>query len=294
MDTQDDLFNLIQSLSKSEKKYFRQYTKLHVIGDKNNYIRLFDFLDKQKVYNKYLLLQTFKNERFTKNFNVAKAYLFSVIMRSLQSYYAGLSAETRIRNLLNDVDILISKGLNEKALKLARQAVKMAKQHETYALLLHALDWERKCIFLSGKLTSTIKERNDFVQEQEIVGCLNNIYTYRILTRKAAKITDKTSADTIPHKDLLSLNALMKDDLLQSEKKAITTYSKHLYYSLHHIHALYNRDFRNARNILQKLISILESHPYYTSENPYQYYETVFNLLLNARHTGNEDLFFKT
>jgi hypothetical protein len=51
MKSSDDLFQLVKSLSKSEKRYF----KLHAVkepdaGAKDNYLPLFDGLDKMDVY----------------------------------------------------------------------------------------------------------------------------------------------------------------------------------------------------------------------------------------------------
>ena len=45
------LFDLVKSMSKSEKRYFKLMSSRHTIGDENNYVRLFDFLDKQEEYD---------------------------------------------------------------------------------------------------------------------------------------------------------------------------------------------------------------------------------------------------
>jgi len=37
-----ELFDLIRSLSQSEKRYFKVYASKHVIGKENNYVRLFE------------------------------------------------------------------------------------------------------------------------------------------------------------------------------------------------------------------------------------------------------------
>ena len=47
----EELFQLIKSLSKQEKRYFKLYASRHVIGEKNKYVQLFDAIDKQAAYN---------------------------------------------------------------------------------------------------------------------------------------------------------------------------------------------------------------------------------------------------
>lgn len=39
------LYELIRSLTKSEKRYFKIYASRHTIGEKNNGIKIFDFID---------------------------------------------------------------------------------------------------------------------------------------------------------------------------------------------------------------------------------------------------------
>ena len=51
----NDLFQLIQSLSRTEKAYFKKYTSLHVIGERNNYVKLFNAIEKQKENSKWTL-----------------------------------------------------------------------------------------------------------------------------------------------------------------------------------------------------------------------------------------------
>ena len=47
----DQLFRLIKSMTKSEKKYFHQFAQRHVKGQSNNYLRLFLAIEQQEVYD---------------------------------------------------------------------------------------------------------------------------------------------------------------------------------------------------------------------------------------------------
>ena len=51
METKDHLFELIKALSKSEKGYFKKVNAFHVKGDQNNYMLVFDTIDKMQVYS---------------------------------------------------------------------------------------------------------------------------------------------------------------------------------------------------------------------------------------------------
>ena len=41
----DTLYKLIKSLTKGEKIYFKKFSKRHVLGSGNKYVKLFDFDD---------------------------------------------------------------------------------------------------------------------------------------------------------------------------------------------------------------------------------------------------------
>jgi hypothetical protein len=62
------LFELVKAMSKSEKRYFKLMSSRHTIGKENNYVRLFDYLDKQSEYDEDLIFKTFKGEAFLNRF----------------------------------------------------------------------------------------------------------------------------------------------------------------------------------------------------------------------------------
>ena len=70
------LYDLVQSMTKSEKRYFKLISTRHTIGEENNYIRIFDYLDKSSAYNEDDLFKYFKNESFLNRFSITKKRLY--------------------------------------------------------------------------------------------------------------------------------------------------------------------------------------------------------------------------
>ncbi|MCT4560919.1 MAG: hypothetical protein N4A41_06035 [Crocinitomicaceae bacterium] len=60
----ESIFELIRSLTKSEKRYFKLHASRHTIGEENNYVTLFDYIDKQAAYDEAKLFQDFKGAAF--------------------------------------------------------------------------------------------------------------------------------------------------------------------------------------------------------------------------------------
>ena len=72
----ENLHELIKYLSKSEKRYFKLYASRHTIGDENNYIILFDYLEKQEEYKEEAIFKHFKGQAFLNKFSITKKRLY--------------------------------------------------------------------------------------------------------------------------------------------------------------------------------------------------------------------------
>ena len=81
-----ELFRLIKSLSKSEKRFFKLMSSLQS-GEKN-YIKLFDSIEKQNEYNEDAIKHQFREETFIKHLPSEKNHLYKLILKSLRSFYS--------------------------------------------------------------------------------------------------------------------------------------------------------------------------------------------------------------
>ncbi len=131
-----DLFDLIQSMSKTEKGYFKKYAKLHTIGDQNNYLRLFDVIAKQPEYDENKVIERFKNENFTKSFTVAKTYLHKLVLKALKNYYAeNNTVSGELYDELQTLNILLLKGLYKESWIKLKRIKKIISKHQHFFLL---------------------------------------------------------------------------------------------------------------------------------------------------------------
>ena len=131
----EGLFELIKALSKSEKRYFKLLSSRHTIGEENNYVRLFDFIDKQEVYDEEHLFREFKGEAFLHRFSITKKRLYDHILNALDAFYASSSIDAQLFKQIHSADILYTKSLYDQCGRILRSAEKLAEKHEKYALL---------------------------------------------------------------------------------------------------------------------------------------------------------------
>lgn len=124
-----ELFDLIQSMTMSEKRYFKVYSSKHVIGGKNDYVQLFDAIDKMSDYDEDALL----SKKFVKNLSAEKNYLYKLVLKSLNAFHQGVNPKTKIYNLLQSIEVLYHKGLYSQAEKLCQKARKIAVENELFS-----------------------------------------------------------------------------------------------------------------------------------------------------------------
>jgi NAD+--asparagine ADP-ribosyltransferase len=141
----DNLFRLVKSLTKPEKRYFKLYAMRHS-AEENNYLRIFDVIDLQKKYDEAVVLKKFQKDAFAKKFPIAKSRLYETILRSLDAYHANSSIDAQLKKQLHCAEILYKKSLYSQCTKLLASARRMAVKHEKFPSLVEIFHWEKKLI----------------------------------------------------------------------------------------------------------------------------------------------------
>lgn len=108
------LFNLVDSLSKNEKRYFKTHTKSTYA------LELFDLINKEK--RDHALINKFSSRE--------KNYLLNSLLRTLRDFHNEMSVNRILDNYVHEIDILINKELYPLALSRISQGDKLALRHE--------------------------------------------------------------------------------------------------------------------------------------------------------------------
>jgi hypothetical protein len=144
------LFELIKSLTKSEKRYFKIYASRHTIGEENNGVRIFDFIDQQNRFDEEAIYQNFKGEAFLNQFPITKNRLYEQIINALDAFHSSKNQEAQLYKMLHSVNILYSKGLYDHAIRELKKAKNLAKKHNKIAILLQLANEEKRIIETQG------------------------------------------------------------------------------------------------------------------------------------------------
>ena len=103
-DQKDNLFSLVKSLTKSEKRQFKLYVGRLGVNSDSKFLNLFNLLDKAKTYNEASIIKSgiVKKQQLA---NV-KAHLYKQILISLKLNPSHQNVRSQIREQLDFASIL--------------------------------------------------------------------------------------------------------------------------------------------------------------------------------------------
>lgn len=149
MKQKQDLFLLIKSLTRTEKRHFKLFASQHIIGKVNKYVLLFDAINKQKIYDEQALIVQLSTggkpvELLEKSISSDKNYLKRLILKSLRVYFSEKRLDNRISSLLMNARILKDKCLYDFSQQHLKKGKHLCQEFERYPQLLEILEMERQ------------------------------------------------------------------------------------------------------------------------------------------------------
>jgi hypothetical protein len=272
----ETLFELIKSLTKSEKRYFKIISSRHTIGEENNYIVLFDYLAQQEEYDEEAIFIHFKGEAFLNRFAITKKRLYDHILSSLDAFHITSSIDAQLYKMIHSCDILYNKALYDQCKKLLRSAEKFAQKHERFNILAEISKKQKRLVESKGQLDD--KEIEEILQNDKQFHAQSLLYDkiWNLKSRLFLILSSKGVSRT--KNELENFKTIIDDLLLAAKQEELTFESTYLY---HHIYSAYYfaiNDFQNSFKHLQENVAHIQSRAEYIIENPNHY----FSILTNA------------
>lgn len=153
----DNLFVLVKSLSKSEKRQFKLYVGRLGVNEDSKFLTLFNILEKLTVYDEATILKkgVVKKEQLSN----LKAHLYKQILISLRLNPSHQTIRIQIREQLDFATILYHKGLYKQSLKILEKAKNLAIANEEKNVAYEIVEFEK--IIESQYITRSLNNRAD-------------------------------------------------------------------------------------------------------------------------------------
>ncbi|MGK0365508.1 MAG: hypothetical protein ACI85O_002574 [Saprospiraceae bacterium] len=282
----DQLFSLVKSLTKSEKRNFRLYVNRMADSNSASYIQLFDLLDKQKsldeeeVFRKIIGLDKSK-------FSNLKRHLYTQVMTSLEQVHTPKRVDLQIRELLNFAHILYGKGLYLQALKILQKAKVKAERSHYDLHYLSILEFEKKIesrhITRSGADYSLELVKGSKVKNKQIINALE-LSNLRLLMHntyiKYGHVKNEKQADKVTRIFTDNIPYYANEEDLGIKERAYLYQSFVWYYFI-------LLDFHNCYIYAEKWVKLFKESPYMAARDPDLLMRGYYYLLLSANNNGD-------
>jgi hypothetical protein len=272
MKSPTDLFDLIKSLTKSEKRYFKLYASKHVKGT-GNCVKLFDAIDIQERYDEPAIRQRFRRERFVKQLPVQKNYLYDLILRSLRAFHSSRTTEMRLKEMLFDVEVLYGKGLYDQCHELLARCRQAANAEEAFDLLLSTISWEVRLAYAE----SDVARLHELAGEREhVLRLQQNLAEYFQISLELLEL-ERANGWLRDARARESLERIMHHPLMTSESSALSFKAKTIFFNSWNVACALNGDRESAYVYARRYLDLLEDNPEFAANNERSYIAALSN-----------------
>ncbi|NRA11397.1 MAG: hypothetical protein HRT57_05515 [Crocinitomicaceae bacterium] len=280
-----ELFKLVKSLTKSEKRFFKLSSSLQS-GEKN-YLKIFDYIEHQSSYDENALKEEFGNQTFIKHLPSEKNHLYKLILKSLRSYYSEQSISSSLKQEIKNVEILYNKALYKECEKFVGRAKQTAKRYEKFYYWFELIGWEKKLLesaYESGEFSTDLDKLVE--EEERVIAKLRNLAEYTVIYSKINLIF-RSGGFTRNEKERKVVEDIADYHLIKGKNTALSTKAASICYYIKGLCAATNRNYRDSFQFFNRTQEILDNNSYIKLDTGQRYVNTLFHLL--RCHIDNKD-----
>ncbi len=275
----DALFQLVQSLERSEKRNFKLYMNRISAGGGGDLkiVQLFDALDKMKQYDEEALLK--KNPSLQKQqLSNLKAHLYHEVLASLRLLKQEENIDLQLHEQLDFARLLYNKGLYHQSLRILDRIKDLARTNNQVTYIGQVLFLEKKIESLH--ITRSMQDRAERLSAEveevnarlSVIGKLSNLslllYSWYIRNGHARN-----------EKDTAALDLFFKQDVLQHSQTCKGFYERLYLYQCYCWYAFITQDFLMYYRYCQKWVDIFDSDPKMIEIETAHYIKGMHNLM---------------
>ncbi|HMN90214.1 MAG TPA: hypothetical protein PKD70_13000 [Saprospiraceae bacterium] len=252
-----DLFQLIRSLTRQEKRYFKLYATRHAIDGHNKYVLLFDAIDRQLVYNEPALREQFKDEPFIRQLHVAKNYLYQNILNSLRHFHESRS-EDRFLIEMRHAALLFNKGLYEQSEKALAKAKRLAFENEHFLQLLEVYRWEHQIAHSRNDAEALERYiQTGLPEEMDLIEKYRNFLAFQALNDQVF-IPYWRKGAIRNELEKTNLRQLFEKPLFQNAEHAQSFNARYFYYNARFSYHFFIGELSDSYEYVQQLVALFE------------------------------------
>lgn len=277
MKPSNELFKLVRSLTKSEKRFFKLSSSLQS-GEKN-YLKIFDFIEKQEVYDEDELKKAFEKETFVKHLPSEKNHLYRLILKSLRVFYSEQSVSSILRQELKNIEILYDKALYKECEKFVSRSKALAMENEEFYYWYELISWEKRLLDTAYEQGEFTRNLDNIVQEEEeVIAKLRNVAEYQIVYSKINLIF-RSGGFTRNENERQIVDSIADYHLIKGKNTALSTRASSMCYYIKGLCAATVRNYDDSFQFFNRTRTILDNNPKIKEDLGQRYVATLAHIL---------------
>ncbi len=268
------LFELIKSLTSSEKRYL----KLGISGKQPEHLKLFDAIVKLESYDEAVLKKQYKGSRFAQNLPIYKTYLYQYILNRLAQFHEK-SESAEVFECIRFAEVLVEKKLNDQAAKQLRKAEKLAAKYDLPDMYLLVSRMQREVISQSTKISF---ERNEMLYRlrQQSLNELTLNNEYNRLFSEISSLQIKIQKANRPE-DIEALEQWKQQALLTKQETILSIPNRILLLKSMAIYYFTKNEPGIASDYNKEILNLLEKESGFNKKHPEQYLSALNNYIID-------------
>ncbi len=280
------LFDLIKTMSQTEKRHFKVFSGRQITGDKNQYVQLFDLVDAQVRYDESDILNHISDPQFRKQFAVVKNYLYNQLLKSLSEYHVVRDQQLQVFEMFKQLNVLYNRNLYKQCERLLQRISKRAEILDRDSIWLEIWFWRLELAVRSDDVEAHNAFAKAFpVKIKELVEKIENLSGYQVLGSEVSLVM-KQKGDARDKKVKEHLIRIIGHPLLSDEKHCR---SPKAVYNFHHINSFINTLLGRQEEAYvhrKKLLNVFRNNDEIILSKPDQYLVLLNNFIASAFRTN--------
>ena len=264
----DNLFILVKSLTKSEKRQFTLYVGRMGSNEDSKFLNLFQVLDKMNHYDEKVILN--KGIVTKQQLSNLKAHLYKQILISLRMNPMHKNIRIQIREQLDFATILYQKGLYKQSLKVLEKAKMLAIKHEEKYIAYDIVELEK--VIESQYITRSLSNRAEtLIGEAEDLRIQNNLATQ--LSNLSLQLYERLIKAGYAKSDqeFREITQFFYENLPKIDYEKLGFREKLWYFKAHVWYSFLTQDFLSTYRYASKWVKMFEESPAMINIHPVFY-----------------------
>ncbi len=287
----DYLVQLINSLTKAEKRSFRLFVTRNQISDEILFLKLFEEISRSKRYDEQAVLQRIPAIKKRQLSNL-KAHLYKQLLICLRLLGRSNSVEIDIRERTDYAKVLYDKGLYRQSLDMLAKTKALALRGNYHILALNILEFEK--FIESQYITRSIENKAEELKREAtwLTGRIERTQAFSNLALQLYGLYLKVGY-VRDDQDSRYLKNFFESNLPEYDLEQLDFHERLYLFQAYSWYHYMNQDFSNYYRYTLRWYNLFSEYPEMVEAQTAMYLKSIHNLLTSLYFSLSYDRFME-